>query len=57
MLQQSLVVDAAAFSSAEKQEFVALVQGRQASNVDDSELSAPAAAVYVDFAQRFLDKA
>ena len=55
MLQQSLVVDAAAFSSAEKQEFVAL--GRQASNVDDSELYAPAAAVYVDFAQRFLDKA
>ena len=45
MLQQSLVVDAAAFSSAEKQELVALVQSRQASDVDDSELSAPAAAV------------
>ena len=53
------VVDVAAFSSAEKQELVALVQSRQASDVDDSELSAPAVAVYVSYsrAQRLLDKA
>ena len=34
-------------SSAEKQKLVALVRSRQASDLDDSELSAPAAAVYV----------
>ena len=55
MLQQSLVVDAAAFSSAEKQGLVALVQSRQASDVDDSDLSAPAAAVYVSHSSDFED--
>ena len=49
------VVDVAAFSSAEKQELVALVQSRQASDVDDSELSAPAAAVYVSHSSDFVD--
>ena len=49
------VVDVAAFSSAEKQELVGLVQSRQASDVDDSELSAPAAAVYVSHSSDFVD--
>ena len=41
------VVDAAAFKSAEKQKLVALVQSRRASDDDDSELFARAAAAYV----------
>ena len=41
------VVDATAFSSAEKQTLVALVQSRRASNDDDSESPAPAAAADV----------
>ena len=49
------VVDVAASWSAEKQELVALVQSRQASDVDDSELSAPAAAVYVSHSSDFVD--
>ena len=49
------VVDVAAFSSAEKQELVGLVQSRQASDIDDSELSAPAAAVYVSHSSDFVD--
>ena len=49
------VVDVAAFSSAEKQELVALVQSRQASDVDDSELSASAAAVYVSHSSHLVD--
>ena len=48
------VVDEAAFSSAEKQVLVALVQSRQASDDDDSELSAPAAAVYVSHSSDFV---
>ena len=35
------VVDAAAFSSVDKQKLVALVQSRPSSNDDDDELSAP----------------
>ena len=38
------VVDAAAFSCAEKQKLIALLQSRQASDDVDSELSAPVAA-------------
>jgi len=49
------VVDAAAFSSAEKQKLVALVQSRQASDDDDSELSAPAAAAYVSHSSDIVD--
>ena len=49
------VVDVAAFSSAEKQKLVALVQSRQARDVDDSELSAPAAAVYVSHSSDTVD--
>merc|ERR1712136_478448 len=48
-------VDAAAFSSADKQKLVALVQSRQASDDDDSELSAPAAAVYVSHSSDIVD--
>eukprot|EP00450_Noctiluca_scintillans_P002421 CAMPEP_0194482150 /NCGR_PEP_ID=MMETSP0253-20130528/4235_1 /TAXON_ID=2966 /ORGANISM="Noctiluca scintillans" /LENGTH=688 /DNA_ID=CAMNT_0039321673 /DNA_START=47 /DNA_END=2116 /DNA_ORIENTATION=+ len=60
----SAVVDAAAFSSADKQKLVALVQSRQASDDGDSEFSAPAAAAYashssdiVDVLNDLLDKA
>ena len=49
------VVGVAAFSSAEKQELVALVQSRHASAVGGSELSAPAAAVYVSHSSDFVD--
>ena len=49
------VIDAAAFSSAEKQKLVALVQSRQASDDDDSELSAPAAAAYVSHSSDIVD--
>jgi len=58
------VVDAAAFSSVDKQKLVALVQSRQSSNDDDDELSAPVAAAYkshssniVDVLNDLLDKA
>ena len=58
------VVDAAAFSSVDKQKLVALVQSRQSSDDDDGELSAPAAATYkshssdiVDVLNDLLDKA
>ena len=49
------VIDATAFSSAEKQKLVALVQNRQASDDDDSELSAPAAAAYVSHSSDIVD--
>merc|ERR1712136_682181 len=58
------VVDAASFSSVDKQKLVALVQSRQSSNDDDDELSAPVAAAYkshssniVDVLNDLLDKA
>ena len=58
------VVDAAAFSSVDKEKLVALVQSRQSSDDDDGELSAPAAATYkshssdiVDVLNDLLDKA
>merc|ERR1712136_526813 len=57
------VVDAAAFSSVDKQRLVALVQSRQSSDDEDGELSAPAAATYkthssdiVDVLNDLLDK-
>merc|ERR1719476_1072451 len=40
------IVDAAAFSSADKKKLVALVQSQQSSDSDDAELGAPAADVY-----------
>ena len=49
------VIDAAAFPGAEKQKLVALVQNRQASDDDDSELSAPAAAAYVSHSSDIVD--
>ena len=49
------VIDAAAFPSAEKQKLVALVQNRQASDDDDRELSAPAAAAYVSRSSDIVD--
>ena len=49
------VVDAAAFTSAEKQNLVALVQSRQASDDDDSELSAPVVTVNVIHSSDIVD--
>ena len=58
------VVDAAVFSSVDKQKLVALVRSRKSSDDDDGELSAPAAATYkshssdiVDVLNELLDKA
>ena len=49
------VVDAAAFSSVDKQKLVALVQSRQSSNDDDDELSAPVAAAYKSHSSNIVD--
>ena len=50
------VIDAVAFSSANKQKLVASVQSRQASDHDgDSELSAPAAAAFVSHSSDIVD--
>merc|ERR1719169_210950 len=40
------VIDAASFSAKDQQNLVALVQSQQGSDADDTELAAPAAAVY-----------
>merc|ERR1719223_1288443 len=42
----SAIIDAAGFSSADKNKLVALVQAKQGSEVDDGEIGAPIAAVY-----------
>merc|ERR1719414_2422993 len=49
------VVDAAAFSSVDKQKLAALVQSRQSSDDDDGELSAPAAAAYKSHSSDIVD--
>ena len=49
------VIDAAPFPSADKQKSVALVRGRQASDDDVSDLSAPAAAAYVSHSSDIVD--
>jgi len=49
------VIDAAPFPSADKQKLVALVRGRQASDDDVSELSAPAATAYVSHSSDIVD--
>jgi len=46
MASLSVVVDAAAFSTSDKQKLVALVQSQQSTDTDDTDLGAPAAAVY-----------
>ena len=49
------VIDEAPFPSADKQKLVALVQSRQASDDDVSDLSAPAAAAYVSHSSDIVD--
>jgi len=49
------VVDAAAFSSADRQKLVALVQSRQAVEADDGELGAPSAAAYTSKSGSIVD--
>merc|ERR1719277_1877534 len=49
------VVNAAAFSGADKQKLVALVQSRDSSDDDDQELGAPAAATYKSHSSNILD--
>merc|ERR1719444_482032 len=51
----SAIVDAAAFSSADKTKLVALVQAQQGSDADDGEIGAPAAAVYKTHSGNILD--
>merc|ERR1740120_138448 len=51
----SAIVDAAAFSSADKNKLVALVQSKQNSDADDGEIGAPAAAVYKTHSGNILD--
>merc|ERR1740120_220443 len=51
----SAIVDAAAFSSADKNKLVALVQAKQGSDADDGETGAPAAAVYQTHSGNILD--
>merc|ERR1712087_763155 len=49
------IVDAAAFSTADKNKLVALVQSKQNSDADDGEIGAPAAAVYKTHSGNILD--
>jgi len=49
------VIDAAAFSSVDKQKLVALVQSRQSSDDEDDELSAPEAAAYKSHSSNIVD--
>merc|ERR1712217_992109 len=51
----SAIVDAAAFSTADKNKLVALVQAKQGSDADDGEIGAPAAAVYKTHSGNILD--
>jgi hypothetical protein len=51
----SVVVDAAAFSSADKSKLVALVQARQAAEDEDDAPGAPAAAAYKSHSSSILD--
>merc|ERR1740120_4097 len=51
----SAIVDAASFSSADKNKLVALVQSKQNSDADDGEIGAPAAAVYKTHSGNILD--
>merc|ERR1712217_878455 len=51
----SAIVDAAAFSTADKNKLVALVQSKQSSDADDGEIGAPAAAVYKTHSTNILD--
>jgi len=46
MSSLSVVIDAAAFTTSDKQKLVALVQSQQGSDADDADVGAPAAAVY-----------
>jgi len=46
MSSLSVVIEAAAFTTSDKQKLVALVQSQQASESDDADVGAPAAAVY-----------
>merc|ERR1719444_574498 len=51
----SAIVDAASFSSADKNKLVALVQAKQGSDGDDGEIGAPDAAVYKTHSGNILD--
>merc|ERR1719499_1183424 len=55
MSSMSAIIDAAAFSSADKNKLVALVQAKQGSDADDGEIGAPAAAVYKTHSGNILD--
>jgi len=46
MSSLSVVIDAASFTTSDKQKLVALVQSQQGSEADDADVGAPAAAVY-----------
>eukprot|EP00403_Amphidinium_massartii_P026043 CAMPEP_0178402504 /NCGR_PEP_ID=MMETSP0689_2-20121128/16877_1 /TAXON_ID=160604 /ORGANISM="Amphidinium massartii, Strain CS-259" /LENGTH=699 /DNA_ID=CAMNT_0020023409 /DNA_START=30 /DNA_END=2129 /DNA_ORIENTATION=- len=49
------VIDAASFSSTDRQKLMALVQSKQTSEDDDEELGAPAAAIYKTHSSNILD--
>mmetsp|Transcript_29651 Transcript_29651/g.67201 ORF Transcript_29651/g.67201 Transcript_29651/m.67201 type:complete len:704 (-) Transcript_29651:75-2186(-) len=49
------VIDAASFSSADRQKLLGLVQARQSSEADDEDLGAPAATVYKTHSGSILD--
>jgi len=51
----SVVVDAAAFSGTDKNRLTALIQSQQGTDDDDSDLGAPAAAVYKTHSSNILD--
>merc|ERR1712217_675623 len=51
----SAIVDAAAFSTADKNKLVALVQAKESSDADEGEIGAPAAAVYKTRSGNILD--
>jgi len=51
----SAIVDAASFSSADKQKLLAMVQSQQNAGADDDDFGAPAAAVYKTHSTNILD--
>lgn len=55
MSSLSVVIDAAAFTTSDKQKLVALVQSQQGSDADDADVGAPAAAVYKTHSTSIVD--
>jgi len=55
MSSLSVVIDAAAFTTSDKQKLVALVQSQQGSDADEADVGAPAAAVYKTHSTSIVD--